>query len=204
MERESPHLSDRLFEVGMPFIDRHERHPTVLGLTSGTLDERVARAWLEQDYLYLVEEIRVLARLAWLAPRAHQDHLIELAWRVIHEEIPNHEAMAAPFRPDLAHAQMGAACRAYAEWLIDAAADYGLGLVALLSGLWAYSTLGQRLSLPEEPRFCVWVASYQSPEFAPLARRFAAMVDESPIDPGKAVEVFLTGLEHGIEFWDAA
>jgi len=52
---------------------------------------------------------------------------------------------------------MGLTTLSYTRWLTDAAADYGTGLTALLSGLWGYSTLGQLLKVPPEPRFSQWV-----------------------------------------------
>jgi thiaminase/transcriptional activator TenA len=96
---------------------------------------------------------------------------------------------------------MGLVTRSYTRWLTDAAADYGIGLAALLSGLWGYSTLGQRLEVPSEPRFRQWVESYQSPEFLALAARFAVMTDEAAPDPDRALCAFLTGMAHEIAFW---
>jgi thiaminase/transcriptional activator TenA len=197
-------LTDRLFALGKPYLERHASHPTVRALTNGTLDDATARAWLEQDYLYLVDEIRVLTRLAWQAPLRHQEDLVDLAWNVIHEEIPHHRTMSERFGATPDAARKGPACLAYSTWILDTAADYGLGLVALLSGLWAYSSLGPRLALPSEPRLREWVASYQSPEFAELATRYAQMVDETRIDPARAEETFRQGLRHGIDFWDVS
>jgi len=176
-------------------------HPTVQDLTRGTLRDVQARYWLEQDYLYLLDEIRVLARLAWQAPIAHRADLIDLAWSVIHEEIPNHTIMCKHFEAALDTAVKGPATSAYTAWLLDAAGDYGVGLVALLSGLWGYSTLGQRMTVPAEPRFCEWVMSYQDPAFPALARRYAEMVDEVSVDPRLATTTFIDGMRHALAFW---
>ena len=70
-------------------------------LMRGSLTDAEARFWLEQDYLYLLDETRVLARLAWQAPAAHHADLIDLAWTVIHEELPKHIAMCQRFGADL-------------------------------------------------------------------------------------------------------
>ena len=171
-------------------------------LTHGSLTDAQARYWLEQDYLYLLDEIRVLARLAWQAPPSHRADLIDLAWNVIHEEIPKHIAMCQRFDADLHRAVKGPATSAYTAWLLNAAADYGVGMVALLSGLWGYSRLGQQMSVPSEPRFHDWVESYRDPAFPALARRYADMVDEVPVNQRIATSTFLDGMRHAFAFWD--
>jgi thiaminase/transcriptional activator TenA len=194
-------LTGRLFEAGAPFVEAQLRHPTVTALQAGCLSEAAARYWLEQDYLFLQAEVGVLTRLAWQAPRQHQQELLRLAWNVMEREIPGHKALSTPFGPDFDQAEMGLVTRSYTRWLTDAAADYGIGLAALLSGLWGYSTLGQRLEVPSEPRFRQWVESYQSPEFLALTARFAVMTDEAAPDPDRALCAFLTGMAHEIAFW---
>lgn len=167
----------------------------------GDLTDAQARYWLEQDYLYLLDETRSLSRLASQAPWSDRVALIDLAWGVIHEELPKHRAMAARFGCDLDAARKSAVSAAYTAWLFERAADYGTGMVALLSGLWGYSTLGQQMQLPEEPRFRDWVASYQDPAFPVMARQYAGMVDALRIDEAVAIETFKEGLEHALAFW---
>jgi len=197
-------LTERLSEAGMPFVRRHLQHPTVAALSRGDLPDSAARAWLAQDYLFLLDEPRALTRLAWQAPTNHRQDLIDLAWGVIHEEIPNHMKMCAIYGADLDSARKSAACTSYTAWLLQSASDYGIGLVALLSGLWGYSTLGRLMESPEEPRLRQWVESYKSPEFGALAKRFADMVDETPVDAEQACDVFVAGLQHGIDFWNVS
>jgi len=191
-----------LFQAGAPFVAQELEHPTVRALMRGSLTDAEARFWLEQDYLYLLDETRVLARLAWQAPAAHRADLIDLAWTVIHEELPKLITMCQRFGAELDRAVKGPATAAYTAWLLDAAANYGVGMVALLSGLWGYSRLGQRMSVPSEPRFRDWVESYQDPAFPVLARRYADMVDEVSVDPRTANATFLQGMRHALAFWD--
>jgi thiaminase (transcriptional activator TenA) len=198
---EDGRLSERLFEVGRPFIQAHLEHPTVVALCRGTLDVAVARSWLEQDYLYLEEEVRVLARLAWMAPPSHRREIVGLLCSVVNEEIPRHVRMCREWGASPGTAVMGPATRAYTGWLLDAASDYGIGMAALLSGLWGYSTLGPLMTVPENSRYREWVQSYQDPAFGELARRFANMVDEAAPDPAAAKAIFVEGMRHEIRFW---
>src|SRR6266508_6282351 len=121
-------LSARLIAIGHPLLADQLAHPTVVGIARGDLPEPVFRSWLEQDYLFLLDYVRVFSRLAWQAPDAHLGDLVDLAHATWHEELELHRSLSADFRADLDHAVKGPACAAYTEFLLTAAADYGDGL----------------------------------------------------------------------------
>ncbi|WP_046469183.1 TenA family protein [Allosalinactinospora lopnorensis] len=197
-------LSERLHAIGRPLIEEQLRHPTVAGIARGDLDERVFRAWLEQDYLYLLDYIRVFARLAWQAPQEHLADLVDLAHSTLHDELDLHRSLAGEFQADLDGAVKGPECAAYTSWLLESAADYGDGLAALYPCMWGYSTLGQELAehAPADPRYRRWIEVYADPGFAELTRRCAQMLDEAGPAPERAEELFLQGMRHEIAFWD--
>lgn len=197
-------LSARLAELGRPHVEEQLRHPTVAGIARGDLPEPVFRSWLEQDYLFLLDYVRVFSRLAWQAPDAHLGDLVDLAHSTLHDELALHRELSAPFGADLEHARKGTACAAYTAFLLDAAADYGPGLAALLPCMWGYAELGRRLAErpPVDPRYRRWVDAYADPGFAALAARCAQMLDETDVDPARAEELFLTGMRHELAFWD--
>jgi thiaminase/transcriptional activator TenA len=197
-------LAARLEILGMSSVEEQLNHPTVVGIAEGTLPEPVFRSWLEQDYLFLLDYVRVFARLAWQAPQAHLGDLVDLAHATYHEELSLHRSLAAEFGADLDGATKGAPCAAYTAFLLDSAASYGAGLAALYPCMWGYSTLGARLAQtpPAEPRYRRWVDTYADPGFAALTRRCAQMIDESGVDPARAEELFREGLRHELAFWD--
>jgi thiaminase/transcriptional activator TenA len=195
-------LSAELRTIGRPLLDAQLRHPTVQGIARGDLDEAVFRGWLEQDHLFLLDYVRVFSRLAWQAPDAHLGDLVDLAHETLHGELDLHRSLAASFGADLAGASKGRACAAYTAFLLDAAADYGVGLAALYPCMWGYSTLGQLLPIPDEPRYRRWVETYADPGFAALAERCGQMLDEAAPDPDAARAAFLTGMDHELAFWD--
>src|SRR5688500_10562439 len=80
-------LSARLAALGQPLVDEQLAHPFVQGIASGDLDPAAFRAWLEQDYLFLLDYVRVFSRLAWQAPDAHLGDLVELANETLHGEM---------------------------------------------------------------------------------------------------------------------
>ncbi|MFQ6396675.1 TenA family protein [Nocardia sp. KC 131] len=197
-------LAAHLEELGRPLVEKQLAHPTVVGIGDGDLAEQVFRSWLEQDYLFLLDYVRVFSRLAWRAPAAHLGDLVDLAHATYHDELSLHRSLAAEFGADLDGATKGAPCVAYTEFLLESAADYGEGLAALYPCMWGYSTLGAILARnpPAEPRYRRWIDTYADPGFAAATRRCAQMIDEADVDPARAQELFLAGMQHEIAFWD--
>jgi thiaminase (transcriptional activator TenA) len=197
-------LAAHLEELGRPLVDEQLRHPTVQGIARGNLGDAVFRSWLEQDYLFLHDYVRVFSRLAWQAPDAHLGDLVDLAHATFHDELELHRSLSASFGADLDGAKKGPACSAYTSFLLESAAVYADGLAALYPCMWGYSTLGRLLAEnpPSEPRYRRWVDTYADPAFVDLTTRIAQMIDESAADPAKAEHLFLEGMRHEIAFWD--
>jgi thiaminase/transcriptional activator TenA len=197
-------LAAHLDELGRPLVEEQLRHPTVAGIARGDLDEAVFRSWLEQDYLFLLDYVRVFSRLAWQAPDEHLGDLVDLAHTTFHEELSLHRDLSSEFGADLGGARKGPACAAYTGFLLESAASYGEGLAALYPCMWGYSTLGTRLAgnPPSEPRYRRWVDTYADPGFAELTRRIAQMIDEAAPERDIAEKLFLEGMRHELAFWD--
>jgi len=198
-------LSTDLIAAGRPRLADQLRHPTVQGIARGDLDERVFRSWLEQDYLFLLDYVRVFSALAAKAPDAHLGDLVDLAHATFHDELALHRSLAAEFGADLEGAQAGPSCTAYTRFLLEAAdRGYAHGLAALLPCMWGYSTLAQLMATPAEPRFCRWLDTYRDPAFVALADRCAQMLDDvaDTIDARDAAALFDAALDHELAFWD--
>ncbi|MET9342734.1 TenA family protein [Nonomuraea sp. NPDC003804] len=197
-------ISAELHATGRPLLDAQLAHPTVVGIGRGDLEEKVFKSWLEQDWLFLHDYVRVFARLAWQAPAAHLGDLVDLAHTTYHDELSLHRSLSASFDADLDGARKGPACAAYTAFLLESAADYAEGLAALYPCMWGYSTLGRILAenKPEEPRYRAWVDTYADPGFAALTERIAGMIDEAAPDLGRAKELFTEGMRHELAFWD--
>lgn len=196
-------IAAHLEAIGRPLLEEQLHHPTVQGIAAGTLDEGVFRSWLEQDYLFLLDYIRVFSRLAWQAPDDHVGDLVDLAHSTLHDELSLHRSLSEPFGADLDAAVKGPACASYTSFLLDAAADYGTGLAALYPCMWGYSTLGQLLAPgPDDPRYRRWVETYADPAFAASAERCGQLLDEASPDPARAEAAFREGMRHELAFWD--
>ena len=198
-------LSEDLIAGAGPQLERQLAHPTVQGIANGDLDDAVMRSWLEQDYLFLLDYVRVFSALAAKAPAHHLGDLVDLAHATFHDELDLHRALAAEFGADLDNAKPGSACTAYTAFLIEAASGpYAEGLAALLPCMWGYATLVQLMGTPVEPRYRRWLDTYRDPAFAALAQRCAEMLDEvaNDIDLETAQRFFHAALGHELAFWD--
>jgi thiaminase (transcriptional activator TenA) len=201
-------LSARLMVRGLPDVHRQLEHPTVAGIARGDLDPVVFRAWVEQDYLFLLDYVRMFTRLAWQAPSGHIGDLVDLAYSTWHDELSLHRALAVEVGADIDGATKGPACAVYTAFLLEAAADYGRGLAALLPCMWGYSTIGRMLAEdpPDEPLYARWISTYADPGFAALADRCAQMLDEAHagelVDEATATEAFDASMRHELAFWD--
>ncbi|MEV4370681.1 TenA family protein [Nonomuraea sp. NPDC049637] len=197
-------ISERLHAIGRPLLQAQLDHPTVAGIGRGDLAEPVFRSWLEQDYLYLLDYVRVFSRLAWQAPDGHLGDLVDLAYSTYHDELRLHRSLSAEFGADLDNAVKGPACAAYTAFLLKAAGSYGEGLAALYPCMWGYSSLGKILAEnpPAEPRYRAWVDTYADPAFAALTVRIGQMIDEADPDPVRAEALFAEGMAHELAFWD--
>ncbi|MEU0538612.1 transcriptional regulator [Nocardia sp. NPDC005978] len=195
-------LAAHLEQLGRPLVEEQLAHPTVAGIAKGDLAEPVFRSWLEQDYLFLLDYVRVFSRLAWQAPAAHLGDLVDLAHATLHDEISLHRGLATEFGADLDGAVKGEPCTNYTAFLLDSADNYADGLAALYPCMWGYSTLGTILAAnpPADPRYQRWIDTYADPGFAALTARCAQMLDEAGGD--NAEELFLTGMRHELAFWD--
>jgi thiaminase/transcriptional activator TenA len=91
-------LSQLLFALGRPNLERQLAHPTVRGIANGDLDQTRFRSWLVQDYLFLLDYVRLFALAAARAPDSDTlGRLVDLAHSTFHEELSLHRAYAAEF-----------------------------------------------------------------------------------------------------------
>ncbi len=209
-------FSRRLLGLGRPWLERQLAHPTVRGIAEGTLDERRFHAWLVQDYLFLLDYVRLFALAAARAPDAATlGRLVDLAHATLHEELSLHRSYAAQFglsEVDLEGVTKSRTCAAYTDFLLRTAAtaDFAETVAALLPCMWGYSELGRAMAargLPAEPRYRQWVQTYAAPGFAELAAWCADLLDQ--VTEGLAQgrldaceRAFVTALEHELAFWD--
>jgi thiaminase (transcriptional activator TenA) len=210
-------LSEHLFALGRRGLDAQLAHPVVRGIADGSLDEERFRRWLVQDYLFLLDYVRLFALAAARAPDTDAlGRMVDLAHATFHDELSLHRSSAAEFgltEADLDGAGKSRICAAYTDFLLRTAAtgDFADILAALLPCMWGYSEIGRALQAagpPAEPRYRQWVQTYADPAFAELAAWCAGLLDRvaAGLPPERVAaceRAFRTSLDHELAFWDA-
>src|SRR4029450_5230006 len=193
--RDTAALSRHCSALGRPNLERQLAHPTVRGIAAGSLDQTRFRAWLVQDYLFLLDYVRLFALAGARAPDTDTlGRLVDLAHSTFHQELSLHRGYAAEFglgEADLDRAEKSPVCAAYTDFLVRTAAtaDFAEVLAALLPCMWGYSELGRamaRTGLPTDPRYRRWIPTYAAPDFAALAAWCADLLDRAADGPAAA------------------
>lgn len=192
-------------------------HPFVRGVGDGTLDARIFRRYVVQDYLYLIEYGRFFG-LACARARSLDDSTMfaRLAHNILCVEMNLHRSFASEWGIDdaeLAGAEMLPATRAYTDFLLRTASlgDFGELVGALLPCMWGYQEIAERLAsegLPADERYARWISEYTSGEFGESVgwcRDLANTTAERTDDAGRTrmSNAFLESSRYELAFWDA-
>jgi thiaminase/transcriptional activator TenA len=210
-------FSERLLARGRRGLEAQLAHAVVRGIADGSLDEERFRRWLVQDYLFLLDYVRLFALAAARAPDTEAlGRMVDLAHATFHDELSLHRSYAAEFglsEEDLDGGTKSRTCAAYTDFLLRTAAtgDFAEILAALLPCMWGYSELGRAMAaagMPAEPRYRRWVETYADPGFAELVAWCARLLDRAatglPASRLRQLEArFRTSLDHELAFWDA-
>lgn len=212
-------LSGRLRERAAGVWEREFSHPFVQGLGDGTLDEARFRAWLRQDYLFLIEYGRVIAlAVARAEDLESMGRFADLLQSTLKTEMDLHRRYAGQFGvsvDDLEAAVPLPQTRAYTDFLVRTAYEGPLAAIvaALLPCAWGYAEIAARLAARLEPpagdRYREWIRTYSSPEFSAYADWLRGLLDLlseslSGAEERRLEEIFMTASEHEVRFWDMA
>ena len=211
-------LSDELRAAAADVWEAQHRHPFVTGIGDGSLELDRFRFWLRQDYLFLIEYVRLFAFGAARAP----DHdtmrrFVELARSTLEDEMELHRSYAGQFGisiEELEREAMAPTTRGYTDFLVRTAAtgEFAELLAALLPCMWGYSEVGQRLAegdRPADERYAKWIEMYASEDFAELAAWCRKLTDRAGegLSPGsrrRVFDAFVTSSRYELAFWEMA
>jgi len=211
-------FSDHLRGVGADLWDAQFAHPFIRGIADGTLAAERFRVWLRQDYVYLIEYVRVASLGVARAPdEGSMKRFAETAHRVLGMELDLHRGYAAEFGvtpEELARERMYPAYQAYSDHLQRTATLGELAELpaALLPCLWGYSWIGEQLAKhppPPDPRYARWVELYASERFREVADWCRDLTDRLAEQCGSATrdraeQAFLLSCRYELACWDAA
>lgn len=210
-------MSEVLRREAEPLWRAIHEHPFVRGIGDGTLPQERFRFYMRQDYAYLIAYSRVIALAVAKAPRLEEmGRFADLLNATLNTEMALHRGFAAKFgipREELEATRPAPACRAYTDFLLEAAwsGTFGEIAAAMLPCQWDYALIGEELAARGAPAgaplYGEWIAMYASEEFTRLAAWLRALLDRAAEEAGPAErermrERFLLGTRYEYLFWD--
>lgn len=193
-------------------------HPMVQAIGSGALSEEIFRYYIEQDYLFLLRYVQVIA----LGSAASDDlettlTLVGIVHSTIDVEIDALRQLYRRFGGEPARLdslEPSPTCDAYTKHLLAAAHQHDtlLTMAAILPCQWGYREIGRslkRAGLPDNGRYAAWIEEYASDEYAMLVDRLLECFNRlaigyGPVHLNLAEEAFRLSSRYEYAFWDMA
>jgi thiaminase/transcriptional activator TenA len=202
-----------------PIWAAEQSHAFVRGIGDSTLDVERFRYYIAQDYVYLVDFVRVLALAAAKANDLEtMERFTELQHASLTTEMALHRGYCARFgiTPEqLAATQPSPTTYAYTRHLLGVAYAGTVAEIeaALLPCQWGYAEIGAALARAGEPAsmplYAEWIRMYASPEYQALAGGMCDLLDRlaeraGPDERRRMAQHFITSSRFEWLFWEAA
>ncbi|PYH47528.1 DNA-directed DNA polymerase alpha catalytic subunit POL1 [Aspergillus saccharolyticus JOP 1030-1] len=193
------------------------QHEFVRQLGDGTLPVERFKAYLVQDYLYLIQFARSNALAAYKA--GSMESIAASAQIVLHiqRETALHLDYCASFgltKEEMEKTPETIACTAYSRYILDVgqSEDWLALQMALAPCLIGYGAIAQRLysdkeSVREGNRYWKWVENYVADDYTEAVRLGSELLekhmrDVSPSRMEELIKIFVRATELEIRFWD--
>ncbi|MCR5540510.1 MAG: hypothetical protein K6F71_06800 [Ruminococcus sp.] len=191
-------LSEKLYERAVSLWDKESENEFVAAMAEGTLDEEKYRAYMLQDYFYLIDYIDILE---WMHGQAEDAEVAEFLKNAADStryekdtvHIPNmkklgitdEEISSGTKAPDSAE---------YLNYMMGKARESLVcGITALLQCSWSYAYIAKKVSdrygdkLKSSP-YSEWFSAYTSDEYQEANQRWIDIVDRTAADITPDVE----------------
>ncbi len=210
--------ADKLRKNADKIWEANFNHPFVQGIGNGTLDPKIFKYYLKQDYVYLIGFSRFFGLASAKADSlAQMGQLAKILDTTLNVEMDLHRKICAGFGispEELEQTRPAPFCLGYTSYLISQAyeGDTAEILAALLPCSWGYVEIARRLKekgLPEPDHYRDWVETYASDEFFELNEwlkseynRLTDGISDKKLD--KLQEVFNYSSLWEYMFWESA
>jgi thiaminase/transcriptional activator TenA len=189
------------------------RHPFILELSQGTLQEDRFHFYVKQDYLYLTDYSRALALMA--AKSGNTERMLQFLNFAVYSigvEKERHQRYMA------AHSIVQAgektpSCMAYTHFLLSVAAleSVEVAMAAVLPCFWVYEKVAEHIytGATENNPYREWIDLYAGEEFRAATITALEITDEMAGRTGetgrtKMAETFVLAAKMEYMFWDSA
>jgi len=211
---------DRLLADSGDIWARYHTHPFVRGIAEGTLAQDRFRHYMIQDYLYLIDYVRVFALgVAKARDTDTMGMFAEYVHRILNGEMDIHRGYMARLGISREEAEGTAVAldnRSYTAYMLQVAYEGGAAEIAaaILSCALSYEAIARRMvaQRPEaagHPFYGEWVRGYADEEYhranlalVELTERLAG--GYSPEEIARLSEIFAACSRYELAFWDMA
>ena len=188
------------WDAAAPMIAVTEKHPFLVSMVDGSLDEANFKYYVVQDALYLKDFADCLRRVGDKAPtKEDKDRMVAFAKGAEECELELHNSFFKEWNIDAPDAsasddpmQQMPNCLLYTSYMkrVVATESYAQGLAVLLPCFWVYMHVGHvmlklRTTLDRytesktkrKPQYDAWIDMYAGDEFEKEVKDFIAMVN---------------------------
>lgn len=212
------HFSERMFSKGKNIWEACLEHPFLKELSEGTLDEDKFSFYVKQDYVYLIDYIKLFA-LGMVKADSLEDMqaFSKCAHTIVNIEMNGHVKFAKKFgisKSELEATKPNSSNLSYTKFMLQVSTEGGLAelVAALLPCMWSYAFIGGTLvknpKALEHPLYKEWILTYASEEYntennwcIELIDRLAEGLPERELQ--KLEEIFILSSKYEYMFWDA-
>lgn len=211
-------FSERLFLKAKPIWEGYLEHPFLKELRDGTLPEEKFCFYIKQDYIYLIDYIKIFA-LGMVKADSLEDMqaFSKCAHNIISIEMDAHVEFSKKFnitKTDLESTEANASNLSYTKFMLQVSTEGGLPelTAALLPCMWSYAFIGKSLikdkkSL-EHPLYGEWIMNYASEEYnnsndwcIELINKLSEGLPERELQ--RLEEIFILSSKYEYMFWDS-
>lgn len=211
-------FSKRLFLKGKPIWNACLDHPFLKELSLGTLDEDKFCFYIKQDYVYLIDYIKLFA-LGMVKSNSLEDMqaFSKCAHTIVNIEMDAHIEYAKKFnisKEELECTEPNSSNLSYTKFMLQVSTEGGLPelTAALLPCMWSYSFIGKTLCSNKKslkhPLYREWILTYTSDEYnsennwcIELMNKVSEGLPERELK--RLEEIFILSSKYEYMFWDS-
>ncbi len=210
-------VTDCLIQAAKEIWEAYNRHPFVLGIQDGTLDQEKFRYYILQDYLYLEDYAKTFAIGVAKAKSAEVARLFARYVQVMNGEMNIHSGYMGKLQ--VTQEELEATPRAldnlsYTSYMLRVAYEEGEAeiLAAILSCAYSYEVIAKNIvkecpASTEHPFYGEWIKGYASDKYAgenavllDTLNRLTAQYTEQQIQ--HLVDIFVACSRYELAFWE--
>ncbi|MBZ2174465.1 thiaminase II [Schnuerera sp. xch1] len=192
-------------------------NPMVSEIYNGTLDRKIFKFYLLQDYYYLDQSLRNMGILVSRAENIYDRiELINILYMEANHEFTAYEKLLKSLNIDLNEAKKVKLTRAnvsYTNFLLSISSlnTFAEGIASLLPCYWTYRKIGElhqsKLVNNNDKYYQDWVSICDTPDFLELVDKMIKLLNRNILNAGKEKEkkiinAFSMSLKFEYEFWE--